>query len=110
MYDRDLSAQWLIHGATDRLRVNAHHGTTQVLKLAHFAELYGTNVELNHQGGLYGLIQAQICADQEGRHIAFHCAFLQNAWAQLPPGQRWFVQHSWHAFYQGVCLVVAWDH
>ena len=41
MHDIGLSSQWLIHGATDRLRVNARHGTTQVLKLAHFADLYG---------------------------------------------------------------------
>jgi bacterioferritin (cytochrome b1) len=52
---------------------------------------------------------AQICEDEEG-HIAFHCAFLQTAWAQRTPAQRWFVHHAWRAFYQGVCLVVAWDH
>jgi L-alanine-DL-glutamate epimerase-like enolase superfamily enzyme len=65
MHDMDLSAQWLIQGATDRLRANARHGTTQVLKLAHFAELYGTNVELNGQGGLFGLLHAHLgcCID-----------------------------------------------
>ena len=60
MHDVDLSAQWLIHGATDRLRANARHGTTQVLKLAHFAELHGTHVELNGQGGLFGLLHAHL--------------------------------------------------
>jgi L-alanine-DL-glutamate epimerase-like enolase superfamily enzyme len=65
MHDMDLSAQWLIQGATDRLRANARHGTTQVLKLAHFAELYGTNAELNGQGGLFGLLHAHLgcCID-----------------------------------------------
>jgi L-alanine-DL-glutamate epimerase-like enolase superfamily enzyme len=65
MHDIDLSAQWLIHGATDRLRANARHGTTQVLKMAHFAELHGTNVELNGQGGLFGLVHAHLgcCID-----------------------------------------------
>ncbi len=65
MYDIDISAQWLIHGATDRLRANARNGTTQVLKLAHFAELHGTNVELNGQGGLFGLLHAHLgcCID-----------------------------------------------
>ena len=33
----DLSAQWLISGATDLLRVSARHGSTSVLKLAHLA-------------------------------------------------------------------------
>ena len=60
MHDMELSAQWLIHGATDRVRANARHGTTQVLKLAHLAELYGTNVELNGTGGLYGLVHAHL--------------------------------------------------
>jgi L-alanine-DL-glutamate epimerase-like enolase superfamily enzyme len=65
MHDIELSAQWLIQGATDRLRANARHGTSQVLKLAHFAELYGTNVELNGQGGLFGLVHAHLgcCID-----------------------------------------------
>ncbi len=65
MHDVDLSAQWLIQGATDRLRGNARHGTTQVLKLAHFAELHGTNIELNGQGGLFGLLHAHLgcCID-----------------------------------------------
>jgi L-alanine-DL-glutamate epimerase-like enolase superfamily enzyme len=36
-----------------------------VLKLAHFAELYGTNVELNGQGGLFGIVHAHLgtCID-----------------------------------------------
>ncbi|MBC7236269.1 MAG: hypothetical protein H5T69_10540 [Chloroflexi bacterium] len=60
MHDMNLSAQWLIQGATDRLRANARHGTTQVLKLAHFAELYGTTIELNGIGGLFGHVHAQL--------------------------------------------------
>ena len=65
MHDVGLSAQWLIQGATDRLRANARNGTTQVLKMAHFAELYNTNVELNGQGGLFGLLHAHLgcCID-----------------------------------------------
>ena len=50
MFDVDLSAQWLISGATDMIRGNARHGTTSVLKLAHLAELHGTTVELNAGG------------------------------------------------------------
>jgi L-alanine-DL-glutamate epimerase-like enolase superfamily enzyme len=65
MHDADLSAQWLIQGATDRLRGQAAFGTTLVLKLAHFAELHGTNIELNHQGGLFGLVHTHLgcCID-----------------------------------------------
>ena len=76
MHDIGLSSQWLIHGATDRLRVNARHGTTQALKLAHFAELYGTNVELNGQGGLFGLLHAHLgcCIDNTDFYESFSAA------------------------------------
>jgi L-alanine-DL-glutamate epimerase-like enolase superfamily enzyme len=60
MYDMNLSAQWLIQGATDRLRANARHGTTQVLKMAHMAELHGTTIELNGVGGIFGHVHAQL--------------------------------------------------
>ena len=60
-----ISTQWLMHGATDRLRGNARNGTTQVLKMAHFAELYDTNIELNGYGGLFGHVHAHLgcCID-----------------------------------------------
>ena len=62
-HDRDLSAQWLIRGATDLLRGNARLGTTSLLKLAHLAELHNTNIELNGPGGLFGLVHAHlVCA------------------------------------------------
>ena len=63
MHDLELSAVWLISGATDALRVNARHGTTSLLKLAHLAELHGTRVEMNGPGGLFGLVHAHLmCA------------------------------------------------
>jgi len=60
MNDVDLSAQWLISGATDHLRANARHGTTSLVKLAHLSELHGANVELNGPGGLFGLVHAHL--------------------------------------------------
>lgn len=74
MHDYGLSTQWLIQGATDRLRANARHGTTQVLKLAHFAEGYGANIELNGQGGLFGLIHAHLgcCIDNTDYYEYFY--------------------------------------
>jgi L-alanine-DL-glutamate epimerase-like enolase superfamily enzyme len=63
MYDMNISAQWALEGATDLLRANGHFGATGVLKLAHFAELLGTRVELNSFGGLGGHISVQLqCA------------------------------------------------
>jgi L-alanine-DL-glutamate epimerase-like enolase superfamily enzyme len=59
-HDMGVSAQWLIQGATDRVRATGHFGATQVLKLAHLAELYGTNIEINGTGGLYGLINVTL--------------------------------------------------
>jgi|SRR5579859_5404678 len=65
MHDIGLSTQWLIQGGTDRVRANARHGATQVLKMAHFAEMYGANIEMNAQGGLAGLVHAHLgcCID-----------------------------------------------
>ena len=64
-HDLDLSAQWLIQGATDRLRARTGHGLTLVLKLAHFAELHGANIELHGPGHLYGIghANAGCCID-----------------------------------------------
>ena len=61
MHDIGLSSQWLIQGATDMLRANARNGTTQVLKMAHLAELYGVIVELNAHGSLFGLLMHTGC-------------------------------------------------
>ena len=65
MHDIGISTQWLMHGATDLLRANARHGTTLVLKMAHFAELYDTTIEMNAAGGLYGHVHATLgcCID-----------------------------------------------
>ena len=65
MHDIGISTQWLMHGATDLLRANARHGATPVLKMAHFAELYDTTIELNAAGGLYGHVHATLacCID-----------------------------------------------
>jgi L-alanine-DL-glutamate epimerase-like enolase superfamily enzyme len=72
MHDLGLSAQWLISGTTDYLRANARHGTTSVLKLAHLAELHGTNVELNGPGGLFGLVHAHlVCALRNTSYYEF---------------------------------------
>ncbi len=61
MHDMDLTAQWLLNGATDMLRANARDGgATQVLKLAHFAELNNTTVEMNGPGALFGIVHATL--------------------------------------------------
>ena len=87
MHDVGLSAQWLIQGGTDRLRANARHGTTQVLKMAHFAELHGANIELNSQGGLAGLIHAHLgcCID----NTDFYEYFAMTADGNRTSGEQW---------------------
>jgi L-alanine-DL-glutamate epimerase-like enolase superfamily enzyme len=78
MHDVRLCAQWLLDGATDLVRANARHGATGVVKLAHLAELHGTNVELNSDGGLAGHVHVQLqCAiantyafEHFGNHVA----------------------------------------
>jgi L-alanine-DL-glutamate epimerase-like enolase superfamily enzyme len=87
MHDVALSAQWLIQGATDRLRANARHGATQVLKMAHFAELYNANVELNGQGGLFGLVHAHLgcCID----NADYYENFFMTAGGSRNQGEQW---------------------
>ena len=60
MHDIGLSTQKLMSGATDLLRANARFGTTQVLKMAHFAEMHDTTIEMNAEGGLFGQIHAHL--------------------------------------------------
>ena len=87
MHDIDLTAQWLIQGATDRLRARATFGATQVLKLAHFAELHGANVELNGQGGLFGLVHAHLgcCID----NTDYYEYFFMSGDGNRRQGQEW---------------------
>ncbi len=63
MHDHTLCAQYIQLGATDRVRANARHGTTPLLKLAKLADARGRRIELNGPGGLFGLIHAHLtCA------------------------------------------------
>jgi hypothetical protein len=43
MYDVDMQVQWLISGAVDLIKVNAHHRMTAAMKLAHLAGLHGVS-------------------------------------------------------------------
>ena len=76
MYDANICAQWLLAGATDRIRLNARNGTTSAVKLAHFAELYGANVEFNADGGLGGHV-----------HVQLQCAIANTEYFEHFPGR-----------------------
>lgn len=80
MHDSGLTTQWLIQGGTDRLRANARNGTTPLLKMAHFAEQYGANIEMNGGGGLMGLIHAHLgcCIDNTDYYEHFALAVDSN--------------------------------
>ncbi|MFN8443002.1 MAG: enolase C-terminal domain-like protein [Caldilineaceae bacterium] len=87
MNDIGLTTQWLIQGATDRLRANARNGTTQVLKMAHFAEMHGTNIEMNAQGGLFGLIHAHLgCSIDNTDYYEY---FVMSADGNRTQGESW---------------------
>jgi L-alanine-DL-glutamate epimerase-like enolase superfamily enzyme len=80
MHDVNLCAQWVLAGATDLVRANARYGTTNVVKIAHFAELYGTTVELNAGGGLGGHIHVQLqCAIPNTQYFEHFAAHRQRA-------------------------------
>ena len=85
MYDMNISAQWLIEGATDLLRANAGNGATAVLKMAHFAELMGTTIELNSQGGLGGHVHTQL-----------QCAISNTQFYEFPLGDEGITSGASH--------------
>lgn len=115
MHDLQLSARWLISGATDDLRANARHGVTQTLKLAHLAELHGQRIELNGPGGLFGLVHAHlVCAiqntsyyeyfpggsrDERGKEIGLLNPPLPRQGRITPPsGPGWGAEWDWAYF------------
>ena len=115
MHDLQLSARWLISGATDDLRANARHGVTQTLKLAHLAELHGQRIELNGPGGLFGLVHAHlVCAiqntsyyeyfpggsrDEQGKAIGLLNPPLPQQGRITPPsGPGWGAAWDWAYF------------
>ncbi len=114
MNDVDLSAQWLISGATDMVRANARHGTTAVLKLAHLAELHGTTIELNGTGGLFGLVHAHLlCSiantsyyeyfggahEQAGKEIGMQNPVVPvDGYVAPPLGPGWGAEWDWAYF------------
>ena len=115
MFDVDISAQWMISGATDLIRYNARTGTTAGLKLAHMAELYGTNVEFNGTGGLWGLVHAHLlCSiqntsyyeyfkggwlDETGKSMGMTNPVIPNKGRISPPeGPGWGAEWDWERF------------
>lgn len=52
---------------------------------------------------------AQILHDEIG-HVAFHCDYLQRAFAPTPILARLLVAGAWQLFFRVVCLVVMFDH
>ena len=114
MSDIGISTQWLMSGATDLLRANARFGTTQVLKMAHFAELYDTNIEFNAEGGLFGIVHAHLgcCIDNTGYYEAGLASFEDTAevWGMTnkpivadghivpPDGPGWGAVWDWDQF------------
>ncbi len=92
MHDIGISTQWLIQGGTDLLRANARHGTTLVLKMAHFAEMYDTTVEMNATGGVYGHIHATLgcCID----NTTYYEYMSLDADALRKQGETWGMMNA----------------
>ena len=115
-HDIGITTQWLISGATDILGANALFGTTQVLKMAHFAEIYDTTIEMNAAGGLFGLLHAHLgcCIDNTTFYEAGTESLLNNdegtVWGMVntppiangyitpPEGPGWGAEWDWDRF------------
>ncbi len=122
MNDTDLCAQYLISGATDLVRQNARSGTTPLMKIAHLAELYGANVELNGPGGLYGLVHAHLLCciqntsyyeyfpggglDEAGKQIGMlNPALPMNGKLKPPDAPGWGAEWDWDQFNKRVVAI-----
>ncbi len=75
MHEPEISKVWLEQGACDLVRAHARHGTTTLLASAEHAAEYGTNVELNGPGGLFGLV-----------HTHLTCAIPNTSYYEYFPG------------------------
>jgi L-alanine-DL-glutamate epimerase-like enolase superfamily enzyme len=115
MHDHELSREWLLLRATDKLRVNARHGMTRVLELAQIAEQQGTTIEANGPGGNFGLVHAHlVCAventtyyeffpggsrDEVGKEIGLMNPPVPVAGSIAPPGGAgWGAEWDWAYF------------
>ncbi len=52
---------------------------------------------------------AQIIHDEHA-HVAFHCAYLRQAFAKHSVLTCWLIYKSWKLLYMLVCLIVIYDH
>ena len=60
--DIEGSCQRLLLVATDLLRASGVYGVTAAMKMAAFAECFGTTIEFNGLGGLFGTVSAHLLA------------------------------------------------
>lgn len=60
--DMEGSCQRLLLHATDLLRASGVYGVTQAMKMAAFAEGFGTTIEFNGLGGQFGAVSAHLLA------------------------------------------------
>jgi len=115
MGDHALCAEWLRAGAADILRGNGRHGTTPLVKLAALAGHYGATVELNGPGGLFGLVNVQLCCglaattyyeffpgglrDELGTEIGLtNPPMPQGGVVRPPAGAGWGAEWDWPYF------------
>ena len=115
MNEPDISKIWLDLNAFDTMRVNARHGSSNVLDLANYCALRNANVEPNSLGPLFGIIHAHLaCAIEnvewfetsppsDGTAIAKKIGLLnpvipENGWVTYPDGVGWGTQWDWDMF------------
>ena len=115
MNEPDISKIWLDLNAFDTMRVNARHGSSNVLDLANYCALRNANVEPNSLGPLFGIIHAHLaCAIENvewfetsppsnGTAIAKQIGLLnpvipENGWVTYPDGVGWGTQWDWDMF------------
>ena len=115
MNEPEISKTWFDMKAFDIMRVNARHGSTNLLDMAAYCAKANGKIEPNSYGPLFGLIHAHLaCAvnnidwfetspPSNGPEIAEGIGLLnpiipRDGWVTYPDGHGWGAEWDWDIF------------
>ena len=115
MNEPEISKLWLDMKAFDIMRVNARHGSSNLLNMAAYCAKENATIEPNSYGPLFGLIHAHLACSIDNIHwfetsppsngpeIAKEIGLMnpiipKEGWVTFPEGHGWGAQWDWDIF------------
>ena len=115
MNEPEISKLWLDMKAFDIMRVNARHGSSNLLNMAAYCAKENATIEPNSYGPLFGLIHAHLACSIDNIHwfetsppsngpeIAKEIGLMnpiipKEGWVTYPEGHGWGAQWDWDIF------------